>query len=327
MVLLVAGCVSSPPPPARFEYTRPQMGLPFRIVLYAADKSTADAAAEAAFARVKQLNDILSDYDTDSELSRLNQTAGSGRAVRVGEDLWRVLERSQQTARDTDGAFDITCGPIVSLWRKARREKMLPDPGKLAEAKRAVGYEKLKLHPSDHAVELLVPYMRLDLGAIAKSYALDEAMKVLRARGIRSALITGSGDMALSGPPPGTAGWRIELAPLDAPNAPAPEFVLLRDAGLATSGDLFQHVEIAGVRYSHIVNPHTGMGLTDHGLVVVIAKDCTTANSISTSASVLGPERGLNYAASQEACARIVRQPSLRIDLHQSKCFERFLRR
>src|SRR5690348_7463465 len=82
----------------RFEFTRPQMGLPFRIVLYAPDQSTADAAAEAAFARIRQLNDIMSDYDTDSELSRLNQTAGSGRAVRVSADLWRVLERSQQIA-------------------------------------------------------------------------------------------------------------------------------------------------------------------------------------------------------------------------------------
>ena len=111
------------------------MGVPFRVVLYAADKTAADAAADAAFARIQQLNDILSDYDTDSELSRLSQTAGHGRAVRVGGDLWRMLERSQQLARETDGAFDITCGPVVSLWRKARREKKLPDPAKLEEAR------------------------------------------------------------------------------------------------------------------------------------------------------------------------------------------------
>src|SRR5687768_12626619 len=103
------------------------MGTPFRIVLYAPDKSSADAAADAAFARIKELNDILSDYDTDSELSRLSQTAGSGKAVQIGDDLWKCLERSQQIARETDGAFDITCGPVVSLWRKARREGKLPD--------------------------------------------------------------------------------------------------------------------------------------------------------------------------------------------------------
>jgi FAD:protein FMN transferase len=327
VVAVCSSCATTDSRLSRFEFTRPQMGLPFRIVLYAADQPAAEAAAEAAFARISQLNDILSDYDTDSELSRLNQTAGSGRAVRVGEDLWRVLERSQQTARETDGAFDITCGPVVSLWRKARREKMLPDPKKLAEAQRAVGHEKLRLVATDRSAELLVPYMRLDLGAIAKSYAIDEAMKVLRTRGIQSALITGSGDMAMSDPPPGAAGWRIELAPLDATNAPATQFVLLHNMGFATSGDLFQHVEIDGVRYSHIVNPRTGMGLTDHSLIVVIAKDCTTANSISTSASVFGPEKGLKLAESKKACARIVRRPAERIEVHQSKCFEQFLAR
>src|SRR2546423_2296572 len=125
------------------------MGAPCRIVLYALDKPAAEAAADAAFARIKQLNDILSDYDTDSELSRLSQTAGSGKSVRVSDDLWRVLERAQQVARETDGAFDITCGPVVSLWRKARREKKLPDPTKLEKARRAVGYEKLKLNPRE----------------------------------------------------------------------------------------------------------------------------------------------------------------------------------
>ena len=301
------------------------MGLPFRIVLYAADKTSADAAADAAFARMAQLNSILSDYDTDSELSRLSQTAGRGQAVRVSDDLWRVLERAQQVARGTGGAFDITCGPVVSLWRKARREKKLPDPVKLEEARRAVGFKKLRLNASDHSAELLAPYMRLDLGAIAKGYAVDEAINVLRTRGIRSALVAGGGDMMAGDAPPGADGWRIELAPLDATNAPATEFVLLKNAALATSGDLFQHVEIAGVRYSHIVDPRTGVGLTDHSLVVVIARDGMTADALSTSVSVLGPERGLKFAEAQGACARIVCQPAGRIEVRASECFARFV--
>ena len=302
------------------------MGLPFRIVLYAPDKTLADAAAEAAYARIKQLNDILSDYDTDSELSRLSQTSGSGRAVPVGADLWRMLERSQQVARETEGAFDITCGPVVSLWRKARREQRLPDPEKLAVALRAVGYEKMRLDPKRRTAELLVPYMRLDLGSLAKPYAVDEALRILRERGIRSALVAGSGDMVVGAPPPGARGWRIELAPLDAADAPPPQFVLLRNQALATSGDVFQHVEINGVRYSHIVNPKTGLGLTDHSLVVVIAGDCQTANAVSTSAGLLGLERALNYAASKGACARITRKPGDKIEVRESEGFKKFLR-
>ncbi len=300
------------------------MGVPFRIVLYASDRPSADAAAQAAFARIQQLNDTLSDYDTDSELSRLSQTSGQGNAVRVSDDLWRMLERSQQLARETDGAFDITCGPVVSLWRKARREKKLPDPLKLQEARRGVGYSKLKLNSRDHTAELLAPYMRLDLGAIAKSYAVDEALRVLRAHGIQSALVAGAGDMAVSDAPPGTNSWRIEIAPLDVINAPPATFVMLRREALATSGDVFQHVEIHGVRYSHIVDPRTGIGLTDHSLVVAIAKDCTTANTVATSASVMGPERGMKFAESKGACVRIVRKPAEQIEVRESNCFRRF---
>lgn len=301
------------------------MGTPFRMVLYAADRPSADAAAGAAWARIEQLNDILSDYDTDSELSRLSQTAGSGKAVKVGEDLWRVLERSQKMARETGGAFDITCGPVVSLWRKARRDGKLPDSQKLSEARHAVGYEKLRLNSRERTAQLLVPYMRLDLGAIAKGYAVDEALKVLRSHGIRSALVSGGGDLAVSEAPPGMNGWRIELAPLDVTNAPAIGFVLLANTALATSGDIFQHVEIHGMRYSHIVDPRTGIGLTDHSLVVVIAKECMTADALSTSVSVLGPENGLKFAESHWACARVVRKPNEKIEVRESKCFRNFV--
>ncbi len=322
--VILAGCATKPEL-SRFEYRQPQMGIPFRIVLYAPERASADAAAEAAFARIKQLNDTLSDYDTDSELSRLSQTSGSGQAVPVSADLWWMLSQSQDIARRTDGAFDITCGPVVSLWRKARREKKMPDPVKLEEALRAVGWQKMKLDPRKRTAELTVPYMRLDLGALAKPFGVDEALRVLKARGVHSALVAGAGDIAVSEPPPGKEGWLVELAPLDATNAPAAEFVLLRNAALATSGDLFQHVEINGVRYSHIVDPRTGLGLTDHSLVHVIAKNCQTANSVSTSAGILGPERALKFAETQGACVRITRKPGETVEVHESPCFRKFL--
>src|SRR2546423_6937315 len=133
-LLLAPSCVTRPQEKlSRFEFSQPEMGLPFHLVLYAPDSSTADTAARAAFDRIKQLNDVLCDYDTDSELSRLSQTAGSGKAVPLSDDLWFVLQRSQELAQQTDGAFDVTVGPVASLWRKARREKKLPASPKLAE--------------------------------------------------------------------------------------------------------------------------------------------------------------------------------------------------
>lgn len=329
MLLLSAGC-AGPRHEAtlleRFEFSQPQMGVPFRIVLYAPDRPTAESAARAAFARISELNDIMSDYDTDSELSRLSRTAGSDRAVPVSHDLWRVLEHSQALASRSGGAFDVTVGPCVSLWRKARREKKLPRPDLLTNALAATGWQKLQLNARSHTARLLAPGMKLDLGGIAKGYATDEALKTLRGLGITRALVTGGGDMSAGDPPPGKTGWRIEIAPLDVTNAPPSRFVLLTHAGLATSGDVFQHLEIGGVRYSHIVDPKTGIGLTDHSLVTVIAGDCTTADGLAKVVSVLGPERGLKLIeATPGVAACVVRQPNQEIESRESSRFQKYL--
>lgn len=302
------------------------MGVPFRIVLYAPSRTNADAVASAAFRRIARLNDILSDYDTDSELNRLCRTAGQGVAVPVSPDLWNVLVRAQETARQSGGAFDITVRPVVSLWRNARREGKFPEARRLAEARALVGWTNLILNPSNHSAQLLLPDMRLDLGGIAKGYAVDEAMKVLQAQGIHRALVSGGGDLVVSAAPPGQKGWRIEIAPLDVPNAPGKKFVLLSHCALATSGDVFQHVELDGKRYSHIVDPRTGFGLTDHSLVTIIARDCTTADALATAVSVLGPGEGIPLVQrSRGAAAYILRKPAETVEIAQSKRFGRFL--
>jgi thiamine biosynthesis lipoprotein len=181
------------------------------------------------------------------------------------------------------------------------------------------------LNPERKTVQLLVPEMRLDFGGIAKGYAIDEALKTLSLRGCTRALVSGGGDMAVSDPPPGKKGWRIELAPLDVTNAPPARFVLLSHAALATSGDLFQRLEIDGRRYSHIVDPRTGIGLTDHSLVTVIAADCMTADSLTKVVSVLGPQKGWEIIESAPGvAARVVRQPGETIETHESARFARY---
>ena len=199
----------------RYEFRRPEMGLPCRIGVYANSSGVASNAAEAAFSRIHVLNQILTDYDSDSELSRLSQTSGQNRDVKVSEDLWRVLWRAQQIAASSEGAFDITVGPLVNLWRYARQQKKFPRPDLLTDAKARVGYKNLVLNPQRNTVRLLLPEMRLDVGGVEKGYALDAALKVLRAHGTPHALVTGGGDMAAGDPPPGKKGWRIEIAPLD----------------------------------------------------------------------------------------------------------------
>ena len=295
------------------------MGLPFRITLYAADEAVGKAAAEAAFERIEVLNGIFSDYESDSELSRLSRTAGQGRAVPVSRELWQVLARSQRLAEQTDGAFDITVGPLVNVWRRARRKQEMPSLELLAEMRARVGFNKLQLDAERRTAHLLAPEMRLDLGAVAKGVAVDEALAVLRTRGIARALVGGGGDMAAGDPPPGQDGWRIEVAPLDVPEAPPAQLILLSNRGIATSGDIFQRVEINGVRYSHIVDPRTGVGLTDHGLVTVVAPDCATADGLATAISVLGVDRGRQLADATPAVAvHIARKPGEKIEVVES---------
>jgi len=301
------------------------MGLPFRIVLFAHDRATADAAAHAAFARIKQLNDVLSDYEDSSELSRLSQSSGKGEAIPVSQDLWLVLEQSRKYSSLSDGAFDITVGPLVQLWKRARRQRELPDPAILREALQAVGFRKIELDSRRKSALLRVPRMRLDAGGIAKGYAIDEALKVLKRHGVSRALVTGGGDMAAGAPPPGQAGWRIEVAPLDVTNAPPARFVSLKNAALATSGDLFQHVEIDGRRYSHVIDPRTGMALTDHNLVTVIARSCITADALSKVVGVLGPKAGLRIVSGLEGVeAHVVRQPGAEPEIAETPGFRKF---
>lgn len=305
LLLLLAGCATTKEEAlTRFEFEKPQMGVPFRIVMYASSTNVASEAAEAAFKRVSQLNDILSDYDYDSELSKLGRTSGTGEIVKVSDELWTVLAKAQEFSKASDGAIDVTVGPYVQLWRRARRERKLPTAEAIEKARRRVGYTNMDL--KNHAVELKAPDMRLDVGAIGKGYAADEAMEVLKKFGITRAFVAASGDMCLGDAPPGQNGWKIQL--LEAQDERGQGFLVLKNCGVATSGDLFQFVEIDGKRYSHIVDPKTGVGLTDRSLVTVVAKDGMTADALSTTVAVMGPEDGLKLARRYGAEAREVRQ-------------------
>ena len=314
-----AGCAK---PLERHTFDRPIMGTQFTVTVYARDAAGAEAAAGAALDRVEQLNAVMSDYDRTSELSRLSATAGSGRAVKVSDDLWNVLSRAQQMSRRCDGAFDVTVGPIVQLWRRARRNVELPAQRRLDEAMKATGYQHVRLDPANRTVELLRPDMQLDLGGIAKGYAAQAALDVLKSHGLARALVDGGGDMVMGAAPPDADGWRIGIAPLG-PDAGPSRYLLLTDVAVATSGDAWQYVEIDGVRYSHIVNPKTGLGLTDRSGVTVIVRlrdgGGAVADALASAVSVLGPKRGLELVESTPgAAALIVRKAGDSVETFES---------
>jgi FAD:protein FMN transferase len=267
------------------------MGTTFRIVLYATDEATGRHAAERAFARIAQLDERLTDYQPTSELSRLTRDA-VGHPVRVSDDLLGVLLPAQDLARRSDGAFDITVGPLTRLWRRARREVELPSTDDLAAARQATGFQLLHVDAEARSAWVERPGMQLDAGGIAKGYAANNALEVLAALRCPRALVAAGGDIAIGDPPPGRLGWEIALAGLDAARTAPSSPLTLAHAGVSTSGDAEQWVEIAGVRYSHILDPRTGRPLTGHSSVTVIAGDATTSDMLATAVDVLGPDEG-----------------------------------
>lgn len=269
---------------ARFEAVEPHMGTLVRIQLYAPDEQAARRAFRAAFDRIAALDRALSDYRDDSELN-LFCRAAPGHAAEISEDLYRVLAAAQQLAMESGGAFDVTQGPVIRLWRQARRNRTLPDARALSEAQSRSGFRKLHLNDADRTATLDLANMQLDLGGIAKGYAADEALAVLGRMGITSAMVEASGDLAFSHAPPGERGWKIGLG--------TPERMLeLTDGAVSTSGDTEQYFELNGKRYSHIIDPATGQALTDGAMVSVIARRGIIADSLATALCVLGEERG-----------------------------------
>jgi thiamine biosynthesis lipoprotein len=277
---------------SRYEATEKQMGMPVRVVVYAKDSAQARQAFRTAFAKFSELNAIFSDYRNDSELMRLSLASPTPaeQGIPVSGELFQVLAAGQKLAERSHGAFDLTVGPLTQLWRKSRRARKLPEPEILRAAQAAVGFQHLKLHPANRTVELMQPRMRLDAGGIAVGFAIDEALRCISKLGIASALIDASGDIGVTAAPPGETGWRIGVAPLD-PSAAPSRFLRLKNCAVTTSGDAFQHITLKGVRYSHILDPRTGLGLTRLMAVTVISPDCMTADSLATAACVLGPRQ------------------------------------
>ena len=298
----------------RFNFERVEMGVILRLSVYGSDSGVANKAAEAAYARVHELNGIFSDYEGTSEVRRLCEASGPGRPIRVSDELFTVLEASLQLSRETNGAFDVTVGPLTKLWRRARRREVMPEPERLATERKLVGHKLVRLDCELRTVELLRDGMRIDFGGIAKGYAADEALRVLANRGFNQALVDASGDIVAGDPPPNADFWVVEIEALrrrqppgkpandSEQSGPVPQLRICNQA-VATSGDAYQSVVIAGRRYSHIVDPKTGLGLNQRSSVTIIAPTGMMADGLASAVSVLGPKAGIRLLEEQHRCA------------------------
>ena len=300
------GALHAGDPPARYEFREVYMGTEWRIVLYAPDKLTAEKASKAAFARVAELEMVMSDYNPKSELMKLcaANDAEPGKPIPISPDLFDVLKKADAVSSASDGTFDITVGPLVKLWRVARKTKEKPDAKQLSAAKELVGYKLMVVDAKASTVTLAKAKMRLDLGGIGKGDAADKALEVLKDQGCPSALIAASGDITVGDAPPEKDGWDVEIAPITK-DRPARKLKLVNQS-VSTSGDLFQHVEIDGVRYSHLLDPKTGLGLTGRRSASVIASKGWQADALTKVASVMEPARALKVIGNYPGAAMYV---------------------
>ncbi len=280
------GC--SGPALERFDYAQVIMGVRVNIAAYSASEQEARDAARRAFAEMARIDAILSDFRPDSEAMRLCDAAGSG-PVPVSPTLADVLGRSLEFSRASDGAFDVTSGSLVRLWREARRNAVLPGQNQLRSARSTAGWRKVAVLEEPRGcfqADLGTPGIRLDFGGVGKGYAADAGLAEMRKAGVGCALVAVAGDIAAGEAPPGRSGWRIEI-----PEGGTRGFIEVVNRGVSTSGDTEQFVEIDGVRYSHIVDPRTGLGMTRGLLVTTVAPDATSADAAATTLCVLEPAR------------------------------------
>ena len=302
----------------KFTFESNHMGTTFKIVLFAQDSSKAQQASSSAFATIADLDTTLSDYIPHSELSQLSNTSGSDSAVAVSKPLFEILSIANRISRKTEGLFDVSAGPYVSAWRSIRKSENpeLPSSKYLSSIQNRVGYANIVLNESEQTVRLLKHKMKLDVGGIGKGHATQKALEKLRSKGITMAYVDGGGDISVGAPPPGKSGWTIAVPLYTGDGNLNLKAFTLSGVSIATSGDLYQHITIDGTRYSHVIDPRTGLGATKQVQATVIAPNGALADALASTISIAGINRAetiLNRFTGTAAYITQTSEDSLRI--------------
>ena len=277
---------------------RALMGTRFAIQCDHPDRDLVKKAAAAAFETADQINAVASDYIADSELLSPPKHP-PGTPVKVSPLLFSLLKQALGYAAKTDGLFDPTLGPLTKLWRESRRRSTLPDDAALATARSVCGWRLLALDNEKSTATFAKPGMRLDLGGIAKGQAADAMLEVLQDYGISRISITCGGDVRLGDPPDSRKGWKVGVRTFD--KLRDSRTLVLSNAAVSTSGDLQQAVEIEGVRYTHIIDPATGLGLTRKAAATVIAPIAALSDALATACCIASPEQARKLVSAMGA--------------------------
>lgn len=303
--MMTIGCAARPRAELqRLEFNQPHMGVQVRVVMFAEDSARAESAAKAAYREIERLESIMSDYRDDSEVALLGRQ--SGRApLPISRDLFAVLDHAREISAASDGAFDVTIGPVTLLWRQAAASGEAPTAAEIEHARQLVNWRDLILDPERQTALLARNGMRIDLGGIGQGYAGDGALDILRRHGITRCLVDVSGDIAIGDPPPGAPGWTIAVTTR---HTTATRVLKLRNTGISTSGSSGRMYEVRGERRSHIIDPRQS---DDHGpapsrMATVIAQRCATADALATALCILDPATAIELVESMPDAAALI---------------------
>ena len=312
ILLLVTGhssLVTASEAPVRYEASHESMGTIFTVAVYGRDRTFLAEVVEQVFDEVDRLDEQMSNYKPQSELSAINREA-AGHPVIVEPGLFHLLEICVQRSQQTDGAFDITVGPLMKSWGFFRGRGRLPTSAEINEVLERVGYGHLKLDAGRRTIRFDESGVEIDLGGIAKGYAVDRAVDILRSNGITSALVSGgTSSIYALGSPPGALGWKITLRDPYDEHKPA-DVIHLQNYSLSTSGNYERFFEIGGKSYCHIMNPHTGWPVQGVLSAAVLAATGTDTDGRSAGCFVMGVEGTRKYLAAQPNLAVIFYLPA-----------------
>ncbi|MDZ7616257.1 MAG: FAD:protein FMN transferase [Patescibacteria group bacterium] len=302
---ILVGCAAQEQEPARdpnplVTFSGPTMGTQYTVkIVGLSDRDAADQVHQAIEQRLNKLDSLLSTYDHASDVSEFNQSE-SRQWRHCSVEMAEVIAEALHVGQVTEGAFDITCGPLVDLWGfgpDRRTAERIPTEDQIADAKGRIGLDKLEYQLEPPSVRKGVPNLRIDLSGVAKGYAVDQIALLLRHARIENFMVDVGGEVRAQGVNAEGVPWRIGIeAPLPGVRS-VRRVIAVADTGLATSGDYRNYFEEAGRRYSHIIDPRTGQPI-QHRLVSVSVLDpsCARADAFATGLMVLGPQEGYRIA-------------------------------
>ncbi len=298
MLLAASGKIAAQEtkPVDAYELVFPAMGTQLAFQSYSDDEARVERAFKAARREVDRLVDILSDYSTESETVLLTSDDRINQWQDVSPELWEVLQICDQWHRLSDGAFDASIGRLTSLWRRARKSKTLPTSAEIEAALKQCGWKHLHFNSERRQVKIDLQGLKLDFGAMGKGYIIDRAYDVLKREDLPVSLVRAGGDLRCGSAPPGKKGWPVELAKLS--ESEEPVRIYLANAGISSSGDLYQFMDVDGVRRSHVLDPRTGLGVPGPRMVTVIATTSAQADAADTAMCVMDDQAAIKVAQS-----------------------------